>query len=186
LSRLGLTKVDSKIGNKLHNERPILSVFTHGSYEIDNNFETDKLKNKYDTELKVPIIMISAIDIGNTIYEFDDETMKKYNKIIQKLKYSSVLNKITQQKQFELVARDLRELYKDLLEKKIKIEEETIEKFQKILKQHLNPELKPTINIAIEDEKNQIKNNKKHFKIFMNYSKFIILIKDLQQIKNYN
>jgi len=132
--------------NRLHQEMPILSLFTHGAYDrheynieknmvetfanLLSNEMTDKFSRiKHELEIrneiikkskiKVDIIMISSIDIGDPVNEYDEQFMIEYNKIIQQLKYISVLNDTLQKKQLEIVARDLRNGYKKLIERVI-------------------------------------------------------------------
>jgi hypothetical protein len=117
--REGLENLDKNIHYKLYKEQPILSLNLHGEYYL-NTLETNKLKltNPDKTLLKVPIIIISAIYLGEYTY-FDYQNDNKYFELLNKLKYLNLLNKTTQDKQLDLVARDLRELFKTFIQKNI-------------------------------------------------------------------
>ena len=85
--RDGLDNLDKPIGYKLYKEQPILSLNLHGEYYL-NTLETNKLKlTKPDkTLLKVPVIIISAIYLGQYNY-FDYQNDNKYFERLNKLKY---------------------------------------------------------------------------------------------------
>lgn len=134
-------------GNKLLNERPILSLFLHASYHDKKDFRVPWLQDHFRemfkpyeiTPLKVDVILIANAALGDTEYIMTEQEKNEYNKIIINLKYTSFLNKTLQQKQIDSVTQELRNFQTRLFteravncREKIKSEEREVNLFLNI------------------------------------------------------
>jgi len=115
-------------------ERPIISLFTHGSIYKNMNFKYGNTQFK-TTPLEVDLIYICAPEIGFSQSGFSPFD-REYKRIIEKFKYISLLNEVNEDKQIEIIAEELRKFCIKMHEKKIDNTRKTIEQYEKSIQEN--------------------------------------------------